>query len=835
MSARRCWLVVGLAAGVAWAGPPICVAPDGDDAAPGGRERPVQSLERARDLARAALAAGQTDVVIELAAGTYRLSRTLTLGPEDSGTPGHPTVWRAAAGARVVVSGGRPVTGWQADGDGRFKAKVELPDFRQLWVDGQRRPRARGPVPPGLVAWGEHQAVIEPAGALFGTLKVTAEAGYRVPDGALARWRHPGDLEFGYFNSWSHMVCRIERIEADGAGARIIMAQPGFFNASRKGGVQAQTPDYLENALELLDEPGEWYFDRHEQRLYYRPRPGEDLATAAVVAPALERLLEVRGTLAAPAHDIEFRGLVFAHATWLRPSQLGHPDVQANFIQPTERVYFRPEHEKGIVTVNGECDKSPANVVVHAGQRVRFERCEFTALGGAGLDLEVGAQENAVVGCVFEDISASGIQVGDVSREDHHPDDPRRTVRGNRIANCVVRRCGVEFEDSIGIFVGYTEGTEIVHNEISELPYTGVSVGWGWGIPDAGGGAYTNPVPYTTPTACRGNQILDNHIHHVMGKRNDGGGIYTLSRQPGTRIAGNHLHDNGPGVPGGIYLDEGSAEIEVTGNLVYGVATALNFNNHAQNRIATCLVHDNVATVVQRAPGIVGQALRAGRGSCVEVPYAAALDPAQLTVEAWIKIERYPAGTDPRRWAVCKAGNEWVDATYELYIDGANVGAYLNAGGGRENEFSAVSTGKPLPLNQWCQLACTYDGAVLKVFCDSREVAAKTLGKPRTVGPAPLCLGARQDRFCYLDGDLDEVRLYRRPLGPEELARNAAAVRAGRPADLVPDGLVASWGFDEPVPDEEQATTRIRAQAGLEPEFRALLPPPQTAEEKPHD
>jgi hypothetical protein len=823
MSARIGLLVMGLAAAVGWAGPTIGVAPAGDDAAPGSRERPVQSLERARDLVRTALAGGQTDISVELAAGTYRLPRTLSLGPEDSGTPGHPVVWRAVAGATVVVSGGRLVKDWQADGDGRFKAKVDLPDFRQLWVNGSRRPRARGAVPPGLASWGEHRAVIEPAGAAFGTVKVTAEAGYEVPAGALLRWRHPGDIEFGYTNSWSHMICRVERIEAVGAGARIIMAQPGFFLASRKGGVQAQTPEYLENALELLDEPGEWYFDRHEQTLYYRPRPGEDLTAAEVVAPALECILEVRGTVPVPAHDVEFRSLTFAHATWLRPSRLGHPDVQANFTQPTTGVYFRPEHEKGIVTVNGECDKSPANVVVHAGQRVRFERCVFTALGGAGLDLEVGAQDNAVVGCVFADISASGIQVGGVSRDDHHPEDPRRTVRANRILNCVVRRCGVEFEDSVGIFVGYTDATEVAHNEIRELPYTGVSVGWGWGIPDANGGAYSNPVPYSTPTTSRGNLIHDNHIQQVMRKRNDGGGIYTLSRQPGTVISGNHLHDIGPGGPGGIYLDEGSAEIEVTGNLVYGVATALNFNNHAQDRLATCKVHDNVTTTVQRTPGLVGQALRAGWGSCVEIPYDPTLDPAELTVEAWVRVERYPEGTDPRRWVVCKGGNEWVDGTYELIIDGANVGAYLNVGGGRENEFMVVSTDEPLPLKQWCQLACTYDGAVLKVFCDGREVAAKTLGKPRTLSPAPLCLGARQDRFSFFENDVDEVRLYRRPLSAAELGQNAAAVRAGRPAGVVAAGLVAAWGFDEPGADDQQGP-RIRAQAGLEAPYRDLLP-----------
>jgi len=803
------------------------VSPAGDDANPGSRQEPFRSIRRAQAAVRTRNRGMTADLVVELAAGTYPLDRTLLFGPEDSGFNGHSVIYRAAPGATVVLSGGRRVEGWAPDENGRFRAPVDLDNFRQFYVNGVRARRARGAPPADLQPWGSHEAVIHPAtpGSPAGRVEVIAPAGYTTTDARLAEWKNPSDLEFGYFNSWSHMICRVQSITRDGPGALITMAQPGFFLASRKGGVQAGLPDYMENALELLDEPGEWYFDRSTHQLYYLPRPGEDLATAEAVVPALTTLMEIKGSLDNPVHDLRFEGLTFAYATWLRPSEWGHPDVQANFIADPDHSYQRPEHEKGIVPVNGECLKSPANLIVDAARRIHFEGCTFTALGGAGIDLQNGAQENIIQGCRFFDISASGIQVGDVSREDHHPTDERRIVKGNRILNNVITRVGVEYQDSIGVFCGYTDGTVIAHNEIFDLPYTGISVGWGWGMPDAGGGDYFSPIVYDIPTVCRNNRIEFNHIHHVMLQRNDGGGIYTLSRQPGTILRGNHIHDNGPGGPGGIYLDEGSADIEVTGNLVYGVARPMTYNNYAQNRIATCREHDNFFGIVRTGPGLIGQALRCGGGSWVEVPYSPELDPPQLTVEAWIRIEQFPSGWDPRRWVVCKAAHEFTDTHYSLYIDQANVGAYLNLGGGQENCFTAVSQDNPLPLNTWCHIAMTYDGDVLRTYCEGREVAATKVGRPRTLGASPLALGARLDRYSFFEGDLDEVHLYQRALSAEELRHNREAVRTAPPGQepaVIPEGLVGSWGFEEAAGPQE-AQERILASAGLEPAYRHLL------------
>jgi hypothetical protein len=241
------------------------------------------------------------------------------------------------------------------------------------------------------------------------------------------------------------------------------------------------------------------------------PRLGEDMSKSEAIAPAVETLLELRGTLDHPIHDIRFEGIAFRHGNWLRPSKIGHCEVQANFIVDStpKRQFTRPE---GRDNIHNENLKSPANVVCHAAKSIRFERCAFSQLGGAGLDIEYGSQDNVVSGCRFYGIAGTAVQVGDVLKDDHHPDDPRKIVKNNSIENCYIHDCCLDYRGGVGVFVGYTEGTRIAHNEICRLPYSGMSIGWGWGEEDAGGGAYQQPFFYKTPTPAKNNRIEMNRI-----------------------------------------------------------------------------------------------------------------------------------------------------------------------------------------------------------------------------------------------------------------------------------------------------------------------------------
>lgn len=563
------------------------VSPAGSDDNPGTEAKPFKTVRRARDEVRKVNQNMTGDIEVVLHDGTYRLSHdTLFFDHNDNGTGGHNVIYRAAIGATPVISGGEVITGWQEDAEGRWKADCDG-HFRQLYVNGRRAVRARSPV----IRTEDRKKWFDLGFAELSGMELFGENGYRTTDVAMADWRNPGEIEFCYYVGWCHTRCKVESIARDGAHAIVRMVQPHFMLARCKEGLLAEMPHYMENALELLDEPGEWYLDRSDKVLYYKPRPGEKMNEVQVVAPVLETLVELRGLLDHPVEHIQFQGITFAHATWLRPSRIGLADVQANFVQHTLN---RIDRLGRVNNVHNEDLKSPANIICRVAKNIRFDRCTFEHLGGAGLDLEYGSSDNVVEGCHFHDISGSAIQVGGVERSDHHPDDKRTTVSNNQILNNLIENCAVEYAGGLGVFVGYTDATVIAHNEIRDLPYSGISMGWGWGEEDAGGGrtSYYQPYLFDTPSAARNNRIEYNHIHRIMQLMKDGAGIYMLGNMPGTIIQKNHIHNNA-NIFGGIYPDEGSGFIEITGNVVYYVKEVMHYNNKPQNRKDTCNDHDN--------------------------------------------------------------------------------------------------------------------------------------------------------------------------------------------------------------------------------------------------
>lgn len=550
--------------------PVYYVSPDGSDGNPGTQARPFKTLTAARDAVRLANRNMGQDIFVYLRAGTYHLDQTLRFDAQDSGTNGHNVIYRNFRGEKVAICGGKAITGWQRDSGNVWKARTDLPDFRQLYVNGVRAVRARGGMLPGAELYGGD--------------------GYKTTDASMASWGNPGDIEFIYDTEWERTICKVQKISREGSTTVITMQQPYFTLARLKGGVRPAFPTYIENARELLDQPGEWYLDKPAHTVYYMPRPGEDMNSVEVIAPALEKLMSLDGTLDAPVHNIQFQGITFCHATWLKPSEIGLIDVQANFMMDPQNLMARAGGT--VANVHNEEVKSPSNVTLHAAKSIRFERCTFVHFGSGGVDVEYGSQDNVISGCEFHDLSGSAIQVGDVV--DHHPKDLREVVKDNQITNNYIHDVAVQYVAGVGIFAGYTDGTVIAHNEICNLPYTGVSAGWGWGEEDAGGGSkdYWEPFFYTDPTPSRNLRCEYNHVHNIMLQRNDGGAVYCLGSMPGSVIRGNLIHDN-TGRPGGLYLDEGSAYIEVSGNIVYNVNKAMNYNNRAQNRIATCHEHDN--------------------------------------------------------------------------------------------------------------------------------------------------------------------------------------------------------------------------------------------------
>ncbi|MGY5118905.1 discoidin domain-containing protein [Streptomyces sp. 900105755] len=541
----------------------VYVSPAGKDTGRGTADHPFKSLEHARDYVRDAKGKVHGDVRVRLLSGTYRLSRTFALTAQDSGKDGQRIVYEAAPGAHPVISGGKQVTGWtKADQDGKvYKAKLTGLDTRQLYVNGELRTRARS---------GQN-----PAG-----FSKTA-TGYTFTDSSISGYKNPSDLEVVSSWGWKLMRCPVESI----SGNTMTMQQPCWHNANLQQGQEIQNPTWLENARELLDSPGEWYLDKSAGEIYYMPEPGENMETADVTVPVVQDLVDLNGTRDHPVADVSFQGITFSYSTWLEPSSSdGLIEGQAGF-----RMVGDGNPTFDSTRLNWQ--KTPGAVNVGHGQGVEFTGNTFTHLGTVGLNLNTGTQRTTITGNVFRQIAATGIQIGGVTWGDAHPDDPRDITKDTLVDDNVVTKVADQYNGSVGILAGYTDSTVITHNKVHDLPYSGISVGWGWGLTDQGGNsAYPNNagVPVSdTPTISRDNVVSDNEISDIMRSQADGGAIYTLSSDPGGKVTGNYIH----GVPapayGAVYHDEGSRHWQNTGNAFCDVSFQWLLMNHAQDNAAT--------------------------------------------------------------------------------------------------------------------------------------------------------------------------------------------------------------------------------------------------------
>lgn len=483
---------------------------------------PGDSLTRARDTAKAG------DRVV-LHGGTYPLTEPLVLGPQNSGV-----TWTAATGETPVLSGGRTVTNWVLHDSKRniWKATVtDTDNFRQLYINGIKAVRACSNGNPGLKK---------------------SPTGFTTPDVSLQSYGNISDMEVvASPRPWTQNRLPIAAIH----GNAITIQEPCWTNLNARPHHGAGTPVRLENAYELMRNPGHWYLNRHHHTLYYIPRSGENMNTAIVEIPVLEQLITLAGSAVTPVHGVHFVGLTFRLTNWLQPStNLGLQSGQAN---------------QG-VALKAALDCTGA-------QHANISGCTFQQLGGNGLNLLTASRNDTVDGCIFRDIAAGAVQVGCIDATTSQlPPESGDIVVNIVVSNCTIHHVATDYQSSCAVFFGYTRACTITHNEICNVPYSGISLGWGW--TNAGArAAYT-----------RGNRILFNKIHDHMQVLADGGAIYCNGYQEGGLIKGNHVYNQGHNYAL-LYLDDGAANWTVTSNVCQGASREhawylyKGVNNHASH------------------------------------------------------------------------------------------------------------------------------------------------------------------------------------------------------------------------------------------------------------
>jgi hypothetical protein len=557
------------------------------------------SITQAQALVRTAAKSMQSDIVVELADGTHRLKTPWVFTADDSGTGGHTITWQSASGAKPVISGAQPITGWSLSDSGKGIWKATAPATfvtRQLYVDGTIATRARL-----QFSIGDISATKD--GFTFSSNSLTL----------LNTVAHPERVDLHSVNSFTDRYSPVKSISSGSA----TMVQPAWEqNTWGYDYIKSpfrQGPAYMENAYELIDQGGEWYQDTTAGILYYKPLPGQDMSKADVELPGLEVLVSIGGSYDQPVHDLAFQGLTFSHTSWLGPSGSdGYANQQTGaFISGPKSQY--PEFE----ATRPAWHQMPAAVQVSAAKNISFVRDRFAALGQVGLGIGnddnahlskvgLGADTINVVGCVFSQIAGGAIVVGGIQAKAHHPGGDvalsaltagqQRMIDQNiTIKDNLIHDVGIDYRDFAGVMYTYAQNVLVSHNEVYNLPYSGINTGYGWGTNDAGGNAdyktraqgnlYKYQPLYTNPTIAKNNQVVANYVHHAMLQMNDGGCHYNLSAT-GTTCTQNYCNGSGSGLSGtyfGYYADEGSAYLTISKNVFASFGAVATANANASN------------------------------------------------------------------------------------------------------------------------------------------------------------------------------------------------------------------------------------------------------------
>ena len=525
----------------------IYVSLQGNDKNPGTKEAPFYTLNRAikqarewRRLNRLEVAGG---IYISLEEGVYAQRNSLFLRPEDSGTPDSPTVICAVDGAHPVISGGVAVTGWKRGCNHpaipeKLKQKIwsaEAPlignrrvETRQMWVNGHKVQRAAQFPDGGL----EQMIDFNPEEQTI-TIPVSQNVNPK-------RLQNAGQLEMIVHQRWAIAILRVKSIDAKDGQAVVRFHEPEshleFAHPWPQpviGGEKGNSSFCLTNALELLDQPGEWFQEYPSGTIYYYPQAGENMETAEVIIPALETLVTIDGTLSRPVKHIQFNGITFAHTSWMRPSFQGHVTLQGGF--PLLDAYKLQEPglpEKAELENQAWIIRPETAIRVRGAEHIDFKHCTFRHLSSTGLDYEWAVTASSVEDCQFTDIGGTALLVGafpDGGFETHVPFIPADvrelcshiTIRNNFISNVTNEDWGC-----VGIGAGYVRNMDISHNEVCHLNYSGICVGWGWTSLESG--------------MCN-NRIEANYVHHFARRLYDAGGLYTLSNQPGSVMRNNRI------------------------------------------------------------------------------------------------------------------------------------------------------------------------------------------------------------------------------------------------------------------------------------------------------
>lgn len=558
---------------------------------------------------------------------TVLLFASFVFAPEDSG--------RVVEGR--TFSGGVELTDWKVRGDGVWECPVSH-RFVQLFVNGRRA--ARSPFPKkGFFHIGKASSVRDESAGGFIERSVFTNDSIRAALGSLSP-EEIASVQYQLFHKWS---CERRTLKGYDARANAVTAfsrkaRPGWYrleSAANRSRVR------FENVRTAFTEKGEWYYDDAASKVLYRPLDGEEPGKVRIVAPKEEIAVAVAGAKGRPVENLRFRNCVF------EATKLADEDAADGFAQT-----YSHQAARGMTGA----------VELKYARNVTFENCIFRNTGGYGVRMREGSVSNTLVNCTLEDLGAGGVWAGPEKANPAYsmPEETRKwsnklseefrpevfdfsddAVAFITVTNSTIRGAGRTNAEGVGVCFTHVSDSRVVHCDIHDLMYTGVSLGWIWGY--YGSVAQRNEVAF-----CR--------IHDIgKGVMADMGGVYTLGTSHGTRIHDNVIHNVKSSSYGGwaTYNDEGSEGVQWYNNLCYDCSSDLYHlhygrHNTVRNSIFIADKNGNVAvSIPAKTCSAVFDAnifVSRGEGNAIRTdkpaaPLAVGTDNAVFTRNLWHKTD----------------------------------------------------------------------------------------------------------------------------------------------------------------------------------------------------
>ncbi len=536
----------------------IHVSPTGKDKAKGTLENPA-SIQQALEIIAKKSKSMESDIIVYLHKGRYPLTSPIQLTQNHSGKNGHDVIFKAFENDKPVISGGVQVSNWEKVSGNIYKAQLNRDTkLRSLFVNGKRMRMAGTETPiAGLGNWGEFTISGDEDWAYGAGSGIE---GIKFSSSDIGLYHNPEDIELVQFNVWTEKILCVREFEHYGDTTVVKLQQPyGAIATSMAwaGKINYNKNFVIRNAMELLDSPGEFYFNKNTQTLYYYSM-GEDMAKAEVIAPTSEGLIKIQGSSTSDkAGNLKIEGITFSHDDWQLMEVAGSHGF-AGIQSLGLAVKYIPGGNWHPTQYNSTDVPRGAIEIKNAGN-ISFKRNRFERIGAAiAINLANDVKNSEVIGNYFHNNLGNAVNIGHpqhykIGDGDLFGPDQEGLCENNIVSNNYLRNICLDFRQVEGITSFFVANTKIEHNDVAWTPYGAITCGWWWGNSD---------IPPST--VAKNNHIRYNKAGNTHQVLDDGGIIYVLGEQPQSTIEGNYVF-NGPRC---IYPDDGSAYWTITRNVV---------------------------------------------------------------------------------------------------------------------------------------------------------------------------------------------------------------------------------------------------------------------------